>query len=356
MNSPHTEPRAEDAARDDVADHQQHVFQLLFGHVGSKAVHVAVRLRIPEILGDHAMSVEELAERSGAQPATLARLLRALGIFGLTRRTGDGHVALTDSGALLRPDVPGSVQGEVLLFADESVWQAWNGLEDAIRDGKPAFDRIFGCDFYTHLCRHPALEAVFNQGFARQAREFGRQVADIYDFSRVRTVVDVGGGDGVFLTEILARHRHLHGVLADLRAEAETTRDTVRDAGVEARCTLTTCDFLSSVPSGGDLYVTRNVIRDWGDETATTILRNCRRDLRSGGRLLLVEPVCVETPLPSARQAAEDLLGLVLTGGRLRTENEYRTILTRAGWTLDRVTPLESSDYHILEASPSPED
>ncbi len=165
-----------------------------------------------------------------------------------------------------------------------------------------------------------------------------QEMVRVYDFSTVTVIADVGGAHGVLLVAALRANPKARGILFDLPHVIATAGDSVAAAGVANRTTLESGDFLKGVPAGADLHILKQIIHDWDDEKATTILRNCQASLTPGGELLLIEMVIPADNQPSPAQSM-DLNMLVLLGGRERTEEEYRSLLADAGFRLDRVHP-----------------
>lgn len=167
-------------------------------------------------------------------------------------------------------------------------------------------------------------------------------VAATYDFSSLRTVVDVGGGNGTLVIGLLSAHSHLDGVVFDLPQVATRAIKEIAAAGLVDRCRAVGGDFFQEVPSGGDAYLLKHVIHDWDDERATTVLRNCSRAMGPDAKLLIIEgvyPERIDRSLESRGAAANDVNMLVNTGGRQRSEAEFRSLYERSGFTLQHIVP-----------------
>ena len=183
-----------------------------------------------------------------------------------------------------------------------------------------------------------------------RSRQDADAVVAAYDFSAFRTVVDVAGGGGTLLAAILRAHPDARGILLEQPHVLPAARQALDAAGVGARCELVAGDIFESVVPGGDAYVLKWILHDWDDERARRILERCRRALPAAGRLLVVETVLPPGDEPSSGKLA-DLAMLVWTGGRERTEAEYRALLAAAGFELARVVPTRSP-LSVVEAVP----
>ncbi len=334
-----------------------HLARLLGGYRVSEAIYVAAKLGIADLLTGGARSAAELASATGTHAASLRRLLRLLASAGVFAEEDDGRFALTPVGECLRTGVPGSLHAVALFIAGPTpIHRVWTNLLYSVQTGEPAFDRLFGASPFEYLARHPEESAVFNAAMASMTAQIVSAVSAAYDFSRFRTIVDVGGGFGVLLAAILRGSPALRGVLFDSPHVAEGAKKYIEAAGLAPRCQVIAGNFFETVPGGADAYILKSVIHDWDDERSLVILKNCRRVIAAQGRLLLVElilPARVEAS-PQCQIAAElDVNMLLGPGGSERTESEFRTLFAEAGFELKRIIPLEASLPVLLEAEPA---
>jgi spermidine synthase len=170
-------------------------------------------------------------------------------------------------------------------------------------------------------------------------------VAAAYDFSNLGTVIDVGGGNGVLLEEILRANPALLGILLELPHVAERARGRIGDVGLADRCEVVAGDFFAAVPEGADACMLKHVIHDWDDDRAAAILRNCHRAMGPEGTLLVVEgvyPPRADQSESAFAAAANDVNMLVCTGGRQRSEQEFRELYQAAGFRLTRIVPTQA--------------
>ena len=266
------------------------LFRMASGFYVSRAVYVAAKLGIADLLADGPRSCGELAKATGTHAPSLRRVLRLLASVAVFAEEADGSFALTPIGACLRTGVPGSMHAMALLFGGITD-KAWGDLLYSVETGKPAFDRVFGMDTFSYMAEHPDEAANFDKAMSGFTTQIAVAVAAVYDFSTFRTVVDVGGGDGTLLAGILRANSTLRGILFEQSHIAERAKERVRDDGLADRCEVLSGDFFREVPGGGDAYLLKHVIHDWDDERATAILENCRRATGAAGKLLIVEGI-----------------------------------------------------------------
>ncbi|MDT4989282.1 MAG: hypothetical protein QOI74_3376 [Micromonosporaceae bacterium] len=325
------------------------LIQLAEGFGPARAVQLAAELGVADLVVDGPRDAAELAAATGTHPGALYRLLRALAAVGVFTEVQAGRFGLTPIGERLRTDHPQTLRSWVVFQG------LFNGVyADAmhsIRTGEATFPAVFGEPIFSYLEGHPELGGVFNAAMAEHSRVMGRALAESYDFTAVRRLVDVGGGDGSFLCELLSAWTGTTGVVFDLPYVADAAHKQFAGVGLGERCTFTGGDFLREVPGGADVYVLKGIIHNWPDDQAAAILGNCRRAMGPDGRLLLIEWLVPEgdTPHPSK---LIDLSMLLVYGGQERTEREYTGLLAEAGLRLDRIIESPSS-LKVIEALPA---
>jgi O-methyltransferase domain/Dimerisation domain len=316
-----------------------------------QALHAAAELGVADAIGSEARSSVEIAKAVGAHPGALHRLLRALAVAGVCEEMEDGAFRLTSLGECLRTDGPDTVRSWALLMGSREIWRVWGRLADCVRAGEHVW-KLEGTDPFTWLQQNPEEGAIFNQAMFEVSRRSARAVVEAYDFSRARTIVDVGGGYGTVLASILSANPHATGVVLDLAHCRDGASSLFRERGLSDRAEFLEGDFFQSVPRGADLYLLKSVIHDWDDEKSTRILRNCRDAMGESGILLVTEPMMPDR-LDGSRfdniLVASDLNMMVNTGGRERTEEEFRKLFAASGLRLNRIVRTPSS-MCLLEA------
>jgi hypothetical protein len=320
------------------------LFRMVTGYYVSRAIYVASKLSIADLIAEGPRSHGELAKATGAHADSLRRVLRLLASAGVFIEEDDGKFALTPIGACLRSDGPGSMRAAALLFGGITQ-QAWRDLLHSVETGQPAFRHVFGKEPFDYMAEHPDEAANFDAAMAGFTKHIAIAVVAAYDFSPFRRIVDIGGGNGALLAGILRDNPTLTGVVFDLPDVAIRAREQIRELGLAGRCEIVSGDFFEEVPGGGDAYLLKHVIHDWKDDRATEILRTCRRAMAAEARLLLVEgvyPPRIDQSDESRGAAANDVNMLVCTGGRQRSEAEFRALYDAAGFRLTRIVPTQT--------------
>lgn len=325
------------------------MLQMITGAWVAQAVYVAAKLGLADRLVDGPRRTEDLAVATGSHPPSLARLLRALASVGVFTEIAPATFALTPLADLLRSDTPDSLRA-LAIVDNEELYQAWGDLLGSIRTGQPAFERHFGMPVFAYFAAHPEVDRVFNEAMTSYTGRLAEAVPAVYDFSAFRTIVDVGGSYGTLLAAILQCTPGARGVLFDQPHVIAAAEAHLAAVGVTERCTTVGGDFFTAVPAGGDAYLLSQVLHDWDDERAATILRQCRRVMPAHGKLLIVEIVIPPGDAPSFGKWL-DLHMLAIPGGRERTAEEYATLLNDAGFAFTRAVPTLPGPS-VVEAVP----
>jgi hypothetical protein len=329
------------------------LLQLVFGgFVQSQIVYVAVRLGIPDVLADDPQNANELATRTKAHAPTLSRLMRALTALGLSEEDTEGRYSLTPQGELLR-DVPGSLRLPVLFAVGDWYWRAWGELLHTVQTGEPAFEFVWGRNAFEFWRENHEAGDVHDRAMATLTSYATAAVLAVYDFSRFRSVVDVGGGTGTLLAAILHEHTDLRGVLFDLAHVLERAPEVLSAAGVEDRCELSAGSFFEGVPGGHDAYLLKWILHDWDDARSIAILRACRVAMGGHGTLIVVERVLGDraTPTELDHYRADLLMAIATPGGKERTQREFEVLFDASGFRLTSVLPMRSP-MSVIEAVP----
>ncbi|WP_443678039.1 methyltransferase [Mycolicibacterium xanthum] len=247
------------------------VIDIIFGALLSQAISASAQLGIADALAAGPLTKEELASRIGADPDSVARLMRLLISRGIFRRRRDGRFSLNALADTLRSDSPISVRGVALLYGSPQHRANWTRLADAVRTGEPNPPKVFGRDLFDYLRDDPEFAQIFKDAMTSTSSVLEAAVVAAYDFSDFGVIADIGAGHGRLLSSILAAAPDARGVLFDLPEAVEGAPLVLTAHGVIDRVTVTGGSFFESVPSA-DAYVMKNVIHDWPDDEAIAIL------------------------------------------------------------------------------------
>lgn len=323
------------------------VVEQILGFVQTKALYVAAELGVADHLVNGPRTVDELASSTGADGATLYRFLRALASVGIFSEIAPRQFALNEAADTLRSDGPISLRDLAIYYGRWS-YRGWNQVMHSVRTGQAGFAREFGADVWDYHAANPEAASTFNR--AMQGGAIARALAlRGYAWGGDETVIDLGGGNGALLIDLLQHHTGLSGVVADLPHVAAAAEARIAEAGLTDRCSARAADLLREVPAGGDVYTLVIVLHDWDDEHAVRILQNCRRAMEPEAKLLVIEMVLADGGHHDVGKLI-DLAMLVENGGRERSASEWRALLEAGGFVLGRILP--GDPWSVIEALP----
>ncbi len=314
-----------------------------------RAVSTIAELGVADLIeSGRPQPVEHLARATRTHEPSLYRILRFMASHGIFEESGDRRFGHTPLSAALRSDAPGSYRAAAQLF--HPIFAAWDGLHHSIQTGEPAFSKVYGAGVFDYVGAHPELGPVFDAGMTSMNFYETGAMLDAYDFTGIRVLADIGGGNGSLISAVLARYPGMQGILFDLGHVVGRAKESLKAAGLAGRCSVVEGNFFESVPAGADAYLFRHIIHDWTDEQCLQILRHCRKVIPANGKLLIAD--CV-VPLGNAPSLAKDydILMLAYPGGQERTETQFRSLLERSGFKLKSITPTTTM-ISVVEGRP----
>jgi len=325
------------------------LLSMINGFRTTQVVHVVAKLGIADHLSASPLTAAELATKTNADARSLGRVLRLAAFFGLVVEESGGRFRLTSLGEPLRSTIPGSVR-PVAIQLGELHYGAWGALHYSAITGQPAFEHVYGTPLFAYLAEHPDAQATFDAYMSANKDVFITALAEKYDFSGFRVIVDVGSGNGSISAAILNENPKLEAIIFDQSQVISAAKQLLGAAGLLDRCRLVPGDFFQSVPSGGDIYVLSNIIHDWDDAGAVRILSNCRAAMRMDSLLILLEAILPPHGQPT-RAVLADVNMMAMLTGKERTQEEYGSLLHVTGLRLSKVIPV-TDRLSLIEARP----
>jgi ubiquinone/menaquinone biosynthesis C-methylase UbiE len=323
------------------------IFQMMNGLWVSQIASAVAQLAVPDAIAAGKNDVDTLAAECGADPAALHRLLRAAATLGLVQETAPRTFALTPMGETLRSGVPGSMRDILIAETALGHWLPWGKVVDAVRTGKPTTQATLGMSGWEYYAANPEEGQCFARGMGNLSAVAVQEVAAVYNVGDARTVVDVGGSEGVLLRGLLRGAPEAQGILFD-RPEIIDYAKQKGDPEFAGRLQFVGGDFFKEVPGGGDVYTLKHILHDWSDDECAAILKNVHRAAKEGSRLVLVEFILPDDGRPSP-VTLMDINMMVMVGGRERTADEFRTMLAAGGFEVERIVAT-SGMFHVIEA------
>jgi hypothetical protein len=317
----------------------------------TQAIRAACLLRIPDRLATGAATAAELASATDCHAPSLQRLLRALATLGLCSEDEQGRYAVTPSGELLCEAHAQSVRAWALLVGG-SIWQRWAELDQSVRSGLSHRRRHGVENDFDDLAHSPAAAAQFYRAMVDITRSVAGPVARAIDPRGIQCVVDVGGGSGELLAQVLGANPTLRGVLFDLPQGLGGATAALEQAGVATRCACVAGSFFDTMPENGDLYLLKSVLHNWDDARCVQILKRCCAAMDRRGQVWVIERVMAErigTTALDRAVARSDLNMLVALSGRERTAREFAALFDEAGLAMQTAT-TQVGEFHVLQA------
>lgn len=346
---PAQRPQAQDIER---------MMQLSNGLVLSAALQSITRLKIADLLADGALPVSRLAVTSGTNPDALYRIMRLLASVGVFAELPGKVFAITPMSQLMRSNTPGSMRDMILWISNRFHFQVFGEMEHSLRTGQPAVEKVCGKPAFEAIFGDPEIASDFNLAMTAVSRRIAPALIEVYDFSEIGTLMDVAGGHGAVLCEILARYPKMKGILLDIPNVIDEANGYICSLKMEERCQTIRGDFFKEIPAGADAYYMQHILHDWNDERSLKILANCRRALEghknartpgaSSGCLLIVDSIVPETSDPHPSKWL-DMSMMLLPGGRERTRPEWDALLAKAGFEVTRIFPMKTAES-LIEA------
>jgi O-methyltransferase domain len=317
------------------------MFTLIAGRWVSHLLYIVAKLELADRIGQGSRTTEELSAAAGVQAPALYRVLRTLASFGVFEETRGRRFKLTPLAATLQKSAPNSMHALALLMEQPYLHEAWGQMLNGLTTGENSFLKAHGVPLFEYLDRHPETVKIFSEAMASVSSSENPAIAAAYKFSGIRTIVDVGGGNGSLLGALLKATPKLKGVHFDRPSVSALARQGghLTAKGVAGRCTFESGDFFESVPQGGDAYIMKRVIHDWDDGQCAKILSNCRSAMNNKGRVLVLETVIPPGNGPDRGKLLD--IQMLVIGGRERTKQEFSTLFKEAGLKLTRIIPTK---------------
>jgi hypothetical protein len=331
-------------------DAQLEARKLVSGFRAYQMMVAACRLELPDLLAAGSKTAAELASATETHEPSLRRMLRGLAAWGVFTEVADGRFGATPLSDMFRSDKPG-LRNMTVMLSDEG-YRAWGDLIHTLRTGEPAYQHMFGASRWEDLAKDPQAAADFNAAMVETTARVAAGFIRSYDFGGVRSVVDVGGGNGALVAAVLKANPEMRGVLFDLQAGLEGGREKLEVEGVASRVEIVEGSFFESIPPGHDLYLLKSIVHDWDEEHARAILETCRRSMQGDARLVLLErtlPEHIDGSAGTLATVMSDLHMMVVLGGRERTPAEYGELLSSAGLRMTRHVPFDA-EFGAIEA------
>ena len=314
------------------------VFDKTMGIGRTQVIGAFASLGVADVLASEGrMTAPELAARLEVDADALHRLLRVAALDGLVRLDKRGRFRLTRFGRTLKSDAPATLQPWARYMALRSTREAWGDLEESVRTGRAAFERVHGSSVWDWFAAHPEEEQLFAAAMRSITELDGPALAKSSLWPDEGVVCDVAGGAGTLLAEVLVQHENLRGVLVEAAGVLREASKHLGARGVLERVELVEGDLFGDLDARADVYAMKNILHDWDDQTCARMLASVRAAMPAGARLLVIEQL-QEPNEPHAFASLSDLQMLTqCVDGRERSRAELLELISAAGLRPGRV-------------------
>ena len=325
------------------------LLELVMGHWRTQALSCVVRVGVVEALGRRTRTTTDLANELDLDEGGLYRVLRALARDGLLDEGSDGSFSLNRMTQPLLKDAPNSMRNMVLQVGSPLTANLWNELDHSVRTGESAWSKLYEGELWNYLDEHPDEGEIFHGAMVELTRDGAMGYAKAYDFGQHETVVDLGGGSGLLLSAILMTYPKLRGIDYDFELALNGSATTFQEFGVADRARSLTGNMLESIPEDEGAYVAKTILHGLSDKVLTEAMQMWRRSMAKTSRLIVIDIVVPEDK--GAFMQYLDLMMLLGSDGRERTEPEFRNLFGKTGFHLDEIIPT-ASPMSVIVATP----
>lgn len=315
---------------------QMTLFKMAMNFTSVTSLTLAARVGLADQLANGPKGSAAIARDLGLNEEATYRLLNSLAAMGVFEERPGRVFAQTTLSDVMRSDHPYTVRYGIAHLGLDSYLRAMSAAEHTLRTGEPGFDKANGMGIFDYMGKNPEESELFNKAQTEFTRLAMPVYQNVYDFSGVRTLVDIGGGQGFFLGSMIQKYPGVSGLLYDTPAATLNAPSTLASLGVADRVRVETGNFFEKVPTGADCYMMKNILHDWDDDKCVKILENVKAAMAPGAKIIVWDLVIEDDPNAQMLKQVNNFY-FALFGGKERTEAEFASIFSRAGLRLVKV-------------------
>jgi len=306
------------------------IMELASAFILSRAIHIAAEIKIADHMINGPQNIKLLAQKTNMNVNALYRFLRLLASYDIFSHDDHNNFSLTPLAQQLVSTDPNSLWKWVTYHNDKNRWLAYGDMKYSIETGKPSFDHIFGKGYFDFLTENPLLAQQFDEGMQNISAKENESIVHSYNFSTYSTIVDIGGGKGGLLTEIITNNLAQNGILFDLKHVQASATQYLTELNLQNHINfITSTGFFNPIPKNADLYILKRVLHDWSDEDCISILKNCHHAMQQDSRLLIIDTIVSQENVRDFSKDI-DIAMMVLCGGKERTQTEWKMLIEKA--------------------------
>lgn len=323
------------------------IIEMVQGFYVTRAIGVAADLNLAEHLKIKDKSVSELASLTNSHEESLYRLMRMLASQGIFREKKNKIFSNNRLSKTLL-DRQNSMRHMVIHQVNGINWKMFEELNHVVKTGENAAQKILGMDVFEYLEKNPDKNKIYNQAMTNSSLMLSYAILSEYNFSSANTIIDIGGGEGILLSMILNKYKKIKGIVFDLPHVVEGAKEISVQYGVSDRLETISGNFFENIPKGGDIYFLKSIIHNLSDDQCIEILKKIKTVLPENGKILIFEPIIENNNKYSFAKLYDIQMLVGRNGGKERTKEEFKEIISNAGLKLKRIIQT-AAPFFILE-------
>lgn len=271
------------------------IMQVGTGFMATKTLLTAVNMELFTILAKRELSGKEIQSRLGLHNRNLYDFLDALVSLGFLKRTGLKETSLyknAEDADLFLDKNKSSYMGGILEMANNRLYPFWSDLEAGLKTGLPQNETKNG--------GNPIFEEVYAD--PQKLKEFvvamgGVQMgnfmafANHFDFSKYKTLCDIGGSGGLLSAQVTLNNPHMHCTSFDLPPVEPIAKENIKKMNLQSQVQIKSGDFFVDDFPKADVITMGNILHDWGKVDKKTLIKKAYDALPKGGALVIIENI-----------------------------------------------------------------
>ncbi len=323
------------------------IIEMVQGFYVTKAIGVIADLNVADFLSEGTKSISEIAKLTDSHEESLYRIMRMLasqGVFVEKRNSLFANNRLSES--LL--DKRDSVRHMVIHQVNGINWKMFEKLDHVVKTGNNAAHEILGMDVFEYLEKNPDKNEIYNQAMTNNSLMLSYAILSEYDFSKAKTIIDIGGGQGILLSMILSKYNHIQGKVFDLLHVVKGAKKIAEEYKVSDRIELISGNFFENIPQGGDIYLLKSIIHNLSDNQCLELLKKLKDVLLQNGKILIIEPIIENNNRYSFAKLYDIQMLVSRQGGKERTKEDFKELISKANLRINKIIQT-AAPFSIIE-------
>ena len=323
------------------------IIEIVQGFYVTKAIGVAADLNLSEHLKNGPKSISELTKLTNSHEESLYRLMRMLASQGIFKEKSN---RIFENNRLSKTllNNPNSMRHMVIHQVSSINWKMFEQLDYTVKTGNNAAEKVLGMDIFDYLEKNPDKNEIYNQAMTNSSLMLSYAVLSEYHFKNTKTIIDIGGGQGILLAMILHKYPSITGRVFDLEHVVEGANKIALEYNVSERLKTVSGNFFKEIPKGGDIYLLKSIIHNLSDEQCVDLLKRISKVLPDQGKILIIEPVIENNNRYSFAKLYDVQMLVSRNGGKERTREEFRKIAAASGLIIQRFIKT-AAPFFVIE-------